>query len=99
MPETISRDSFAECLETIFRVSPAPTGHIELTLTQVSPLITTPGQETFSLLFHGPAAYPLHQGIYAFEHDRLARQEIFIVPVGRDQEGMQYEAIFNRLVP
>jgi hypothetical protein len=56
--------------------------------------------ESFSLFFRGDATRPLGQSTYAFEHSRIGRFEMFIVPVGReDWSGCYYEAIFNRPPP
>lgn len=98
MSEPLTRNDFADCLESVFRVGPASGDQIELTLQQVSELGSCPGHETFSIILHGPAEKMLQQGIYAFEHDRLGLQEIFIVPIARNEQGISYEAIFNRLV-
>ncbi len=48
----------------------------------------------FSLLFHGPAEPLIPQGTYPFVHDSLGSLEIFIVPLGRDEQGSVYEAFF-----
>ena len=53
--------------------------------------------ESFSLLFVGPLDRPLQQGTYAFSHEALGTMPIFIVPVGRDSQGFQYEAVFTTL--
>jgi hypothetical protein len=47
----------------------------------------------FRLEFVGPPNPMLDQGIFPFEIDR-DRYEIFIVPIGRDQDGTRYEAVF-----
>ena len=58
------------------------------------------GIERFSLLFQGDAANPLGQNTYSFEHARLGRFEMFIVPIGReDRNHCHYEAVFNRPPP
>jgi hypothetical protein len=49
----------------------------------------------FSLVFRGPAEPVLPQQIYRFENDALSAFEIFIVPIGPDAAGMQYEAVFS----
>jgi hypothetical protein len=55
--------------------------------------------EKFSLLFRGPAQFPLGQDTYAFEHPRIGRFSIFIVPIGcLDKTHCHYEAIFYRPV-
>lgn len=54
------------------------------------------GQERrqFDLLFRGPAA-PVHpQGTYVLTHAELGELEIFLVPVGADDQGVRYEAAF-----
>lgn len=54
--------------------------------------------EHFSLLFRGDGHEPLDQETYSFEHARLGRIEIFIVPIGRSTANhCYYEAVFNRL--
>jgi len=98
MSEPLTRNDYADCLESVFRVDPASGNQLELTLQQVSEPGNCPGHENFSIILRGPAEKMLQQGIYAFEHDRLGLQEIFIVPVARDEQGISYEAIFNRLV-
>ncbi len=52
-------------------------------------------REPFSLLFRVREEPPLQQRIYHFNHSELGSLDIFIVPVGRDEEGMLYEAVFN----
>ena len=53
--------------------------------------------DSFALLFQGRVSRPLTQDTYSFEHTRLGRLEMFIVPVGRnDQRHSYYEAVFNR---
>ena len=37
--------------------------------------------------------YP--QAIYTIEHAVLGSMEIFLVPVGRNERGVQYEAVFS----
>jgi hypothetical protein len=51
--------------------------------------------EAFSVLFVGPADAPLDQGVFGLGHPRLPGVELLLVPVGRDQAGMLYEAVFN----
>lgn len=49
----------------------------------------------FSLLFRGPREPVLAQRIQRLEHDALGPLEIFLVPVGRDDTGTRYEAVFS----
>ena len=98
MTENIKREMFAECLNTKFRVELESADAVELELVQFNESIVTPSQEQFALLFHGPQNPFLPQGIYRLKHERLGEFEIFLVPVGRTQNGFQYEAVFNRLL-
>jgi hypothetical protein len=55
--------------------------------------------EKFSLLFSGPLSKPLAQNTYTFEHQRIGRFSLFIVPIGHeDRSRLYYEATFNRPV-
>jgi hypothetical protein len=49
----------------------------------------------FSLLFHGPADTPVRQQICGFRHPQLGEFELFIVPLGPDDQGMRYEAVIS----
>ena len=49
----------------------------------------------FSLVFTGPIEPVLPQRTYRLAHDELGDLEIFIVPIGRDDAGVRYEAVFN----
>ena len=50
--------------------------------------------DAFILDWLGPYEPVLPQNIYAFRHGE-EEYEMFIVPVGRDRGGAQYEAVFN----
>jgi hypothetical protein len=58
------------------------------------PRAGAPRSEPFSLEFVGPAP-ALEQRTYQLQHPALGSLEIFVVPVGLDDEGVRYEAIFN----
>ena len=49
----------------------------------------------FSLEFVSPAGPVLPQAIYALDHSALGSLAIFLVPIGRTQDGVIYEAIFT----
>ena len=53
--------------------------------------------EGFSILFRTPLDRPLEQNTYNFFHKQIGTFPLFIVPVGIDEKGRLYEAIFNRL--
>ncbi len=57
---------------------------------------TTPsGRDPFSIVFRGPLEPVLPQRTYRFEHDTHGVFDLFIVPIGPDESGMQYEAVFS----
>jgi uncharacterized protein DUF6916 len=49
----------------------------------------------FSLLFHGPADGAVAQQICGFRHAELGQFDLFIVPLGPDEQGMRYEAVIS----
>lgn len=51
---------------------------------------------SFSLFFHSHSAFHLPQSSYCMLHPVLDQLEVFIVPLGPDARGMQYEAVFNQ---
>ena len=97
-------ESWARLVKTKFRVWVGANDALDLELYQATSPRTTPAAggtgavyESFSLFFLGPADQLLPQRSYAFECEALGRFDLFIVPVGRDQSGVRYEAAFNRL--
>ena len=49
----------------------------------------------FALVFRGPTTPLLPQATYAMEHRDWGRFEIFLVPIGKDERGVRYQAIFS----
>jgi len=99
-------EAFAPLVKTKWLVEPGTAGALELELAAVTPrrLISSGGAggvtyEQFALELLGPNDRLLPQRIYWFEAPALGRFELFIVPVGRDAQGIRYEAAFNRPVP
>ncbi|MGE0128796.1 MAG: hypothetical protein AB7U82_12015 [Blastocatellales bacterium] len=88
---------FSEHLKTPFRVRVGEDRTLDIELIEVAPGRSTPRQEQFSILFHGPSDIFLPQRIYQIEHDVLGCLDLFLVPVGRQEDGFLYEAVFNRL--
>jgi hypothetical protein len=97
MAASLTHEEFAGNLNTIFRVRRENMPDVELELTAVSEHLVTDHQERFSITFRGPADDFIDQGIQNLEHDGLQEVHIFLVPVGRDEKGTYYEAVFNRL--
>jgi hypothetical protein len=87
---------FAEQLHTKFRVKLTGQAPVELELFEVNDRETAPKLELFSLGFRGPHSPRLNQQIHHFEHEKLGAFELFLTPVGVDQEGLLYEVVFHR---
>lgn len=97
MTEDLTREAFLEQLNSKFLMRPANAEPLELELVSVTELPSAPGQDQFSVIFLAPLNAPMAQGVYQLEHPQLGTFGIFLVPVGRDPQGLQYEALFNRV--
>jgi len=104
MLNELTAESFQPHLDETFTVrvdlidSAYPT--MDLTLVSVSPLGRPPAADedrrhAFALLFQGPAEPVLAQRMFQVDNERLGSLDLFLVPVGSDREGMQYEAVFT----
>jgi hypothetical protein len=89
-------ETFKPAVGDAFTVGGEGGAKVELLLVEAVPKDGGPHapRPAFSLLFHGPADPLLAQATYRFEHARLGAMEIFIVPLGRDEHGSVYEALF-----
>jgi len=55
-----------------------------------------PQRERFSIVLRGPLDQPLAQQMYDVEHATIGLIEgLFLVPVGINQDGRYYEAVFS----
>ncbi len=52
-------------------------------------------RDSFSLLFQGSDDRLLDQRTYSVFEESLGALQIFLVPVGRTEQGFLYEAVFN----
>ena len=103
MLETVTLDTFAHHLGATFAVRLPADANIELRLVEATPLGTQKrgaltgagGRAPFSLIFRGPASPVLPQHVYSLAHAAIGPLEIFIVPIGPDNEGMRYQAVFT----
>ena len=101
-PDQLTLEAFSPWLKTKFRVILDSANSLELELVEAN-AITSPGHanpahEIFSLIFHGPDKQLLPQRIYSFEHDRMGRFDLFIVPIGQKPGFIQYQVLFNRFI-
>jgi hypothetical protein len=100
MDDPYTAENFSRNVNTKFHVNVDPAESIELELVRVEVRTSEPneqgGMERFSAFFQGPPNYLLPQRTYELVHGQLGELQIFLVPIGQDERGYQYEAVFNR---
>jgi len=97
MHDLLTRQGFAEHLNSVFKLSCGDDDTVDFNLVEATD--KTPdgfSGEQFSLIFQGPHEPQLQQQIYAMEHAEMGRLELFLVPIGEPTSGRLYEAYFNR---
>jgi hypothetical protein len=98
--EKLTEENFAQHLNTKFFIS-LDERQVELELAEVkgykSQYKEQEGMERFSIYFNGPTEPILPQGLYSMDHELMNSFEIFIVPIGRMETNVRYEAVFNYL--
>lgn len=92
----LTLETFAPAVGQTFTVGDPAGTTVELLLIEATAGDSGPNavRPPFSLLFHGPAEPFLPQASYRFEHPSLGVMGIFVVPLGHDEHGTTYEAIF-----
>ena len=97
MSAPLTEAEFSKHVNTKFRL--AGEQPVELELTEVKGYLSKAheqtGMERFSAFFNGPREPYLPQRAYSLEHYRMGAFELFLVPVGKDENGFRYEAVFN----
>lgn len=91
-------DDFNCCLNQLFilELNASSTCQLELISIDKHPgNATVADHEAFSVIFRGENNPVLDQQIYRIKHDTLGDMELFIVPIGPDDKGMCYEAVFS----
>ena len=101
---TFTSKMFADFVGECFHVEQESRGKLIFDLIEVSdntgagPNNKNSNQfDCFSILFRAPLDQPLEQNTYNFFHKKIGTFPLFIVPVGIDEKGRLYEAVFNRL--
>lgn len=99
MAATLEHEEFSKYLNTTFRVLVDDINTLELKLNEVSDRRVSPHhQERFEIIFRGPREPLITQGSYRLEHDEMGDLILFIVPVEQNNDGIFYEACFNRML-
>ncbi len=97
-PDKLEHDQFAHFLHAEFVVIDDPAVPVPVILSEVSDCTATPHQESFSLVFLGSKDHFMPQGIHRIVNQKIGELDIFWVPIGLDQAGFHYEAVFTRLI-
>lgn len=92
----LSLQSFAGAVGEEFSLD-LGTASVALALVEAKPLPGRAGglRQPFSLVFRATSPVVLPQKIYPLANATLGRHGIFLVPIGRDQAGVLYQAVFN----
>jgi hypothetical protein len=99
MANPLVHEEFAKHLYTSFRVRLDDANSEEMELVEVSDLLQTPQQTRFSVVFRGRGEVVPSQGMRHFESEKMGQFDLFIVPISKDEEGIYYESVFNRIHP
>ena len=90
---------FEKCLHQSFQVACADADPVKTELIEVGKRGTfnpeSHKRQAFSLIFRGPMEPLLTQKTHVLRNETMGNLEIFLVPIGPDEQGMRYEAIFN----
>jgi hypothetical protein len=98
MLDKLTKDSFAGYIGESFQLKLASSEVITLELTEVTVLHSRRSEQRqpFSIVFRGPHTPALQQAMYMLNHEQMGLIEnLFLVPIGLDERGRYYEAVFN----
>lgn len=89
--------TFATQLHTQFKIHTGEGASVVVELVEVLEPLAPPQVELFLLHFRGPRAPRLPQRIHQLDHEKLGAFDLFITAIEADEQGIVYEAVFNRL--
>lgn len=94
----LSIQNFAGAANQMFELSIGEAS-MPLTLVEVIPLPARPFpgmlRDPFSLTFKSESAVILPQKQYRLKNADMGSLDVFLVPIGRDVQGILYQAVFN----
>lgn len=94
-----TKETFAGQLDTNFQVETGEGTSFEMTLVEIKTVVSNKIQECFSLLFRTTANdAPVFQQIFRVKHADLGEMSLFLVPVKKNENGLFFEAVFNKLL-
>lgn len=95
MSEKFAQEKFKNALNEVFTLKLESGESLNLTLTEVADAKQSGPYTSFSIIFQGPKKILLQQQLYRLLNPKLGEQDIFIVPVAKNDAGFQYQAVFN----
>ena len=98
--QSLTLEAFATRIGDRFRLSADNDDSLDVTLVEATPLGAASRsagarRAPFSVVFLGPLRPVWVQRIYRVEHDGMGSFNLFLVPVGPRNGGMEYQAIFT----
>ncbi|TVO64967.1 DUF6916 family protein [Denitromonas ohlonensis] len=97
MPTAITLALFTPLIGQPFALD-GPHATASLALVEAAALPTQPGApraDPFSLVFRAARELGLTQGLVRLTHARVGTLELFLVPVGQDEQGQHFQALFT----
>ena len=102
MLETFTVATFSDHLGETFRLYVDSARSLNVELIEATDLSERFSREPaegrrrpFFIAFRGPRTILLPQQISRMEHDTIGSFDLFLVPIGLDQAGLRYEAVFS----
>jgi hypothetical protein len=99
MLDTLTLETFKPLVGRPFAVVVDEDRFMPAHLVAVQPLATDSDsrrrRDPFTLVFRGPAGGHLPQDSYDLKSQDLELPGVFLVPIGPDEHGMLYEAVFT----
>jgi hypothetical protein len=98
--EELTFENVHPLIGSSFRVAVPDRGDVELKITDVCKVmerVKSPRlkRQPFSIFLLGPADVLLGQGTHPLHHDEMGELTIFLVPIGKRDNGFEYEAVFT----
>ncbi|HZR02424.1 MAG TPA: hypothetical protein VFA81_04525 [Burkholderiales bacterium] len=93
--DAVTAESFAGLSDRLFSASNVALELVDVDKPRADKSRRSGVREPFALLFRGPREPLLAQRIHRLENSELGALDIFLVPIGPDDIGQRYEAVFN----
>ena len=98
MLEKLSAADFSPLLNSTFQIYFDPSSPSIVELVEVTEKKSDSEEvlrQPFSVVFRGSKDTIWPQGMYTIDQKIFGKMDIFLVPIGPDDQGMCYEAVFN----